>query len=170
MNLVRFDRFIHVKMVSENLSTSNPPPFGHATAGVAFEFEVIAMPRRPKKPCAAPGCPELIKPGQTYCTKHRRETYKRYDEQRGTASQRGYGSRWARYARIFKRAHPLCRACELEGRVTPTHVVDHIEPIEGPDDPLFWDPSNHQSLCERCHNVKRATEDKETWSRRRGDG
>ncbi len=127
------------------------------------------MARRPKKACAHPGCPALVEPGNTYCDKHRALSYKRQDEQRGTASQRGYGSRWARYARIFKRAHPLCRACELEGRVTPTHVVDHIEPIEGPDDPLFWDPSNHQGLCERCHNVKRATEDKETWRQRRED-
>jgi 5-methylcytosine-specific restriction protein A len=128
------------------------------------------MARRPKKACAHPGCPELIEPGQTYCIKHRRQEYKRYDEQRGTAAQRGYGSRWARYARLFKRANPLCRACLLGGRVTPVYVVDHITPVTGPDDPLFWEPGNHQSLCETCHNIKRATEDKETWSRRRGDG
>ena len=128
------------------------------------------MPRRPRKPCAKPGCPELIEPGQTYCIKHRRQEYKRYDEQRGTAAQRGYGSRWARYARLFKRANPLCRACLLRGRVTPVEVVDHIAPVTGPDDPRFWDPENHQPLCERCHNIKRATEDKETWSRRRRDG
>ena len=43
MKYVRYVLFDHVKIVSGNLSTSTPPPFGHATAGVAFEFEVIAI-------------------------------------------------------------------------------------------------------------------------------
>lgn len=127
------------------------------------------MARRPKKACAHPGCPALIEPGNTYCEKHRALSYKRQDDLRGTASQRGYDSRWARYARIYKRAHPLCRACEARGIVTPTYVVDHIEPFRGPGDPLFWDPTNHQPLCERCHSIKRATEDKETWRERRNE-
>lgn len=125
------------------------------------------MAQRPRKACAHPGCPELIGAGITYCDKHRALSYKRQDELRGTASQRGYGSRWARYARIYKRANPLCRACEAQGIVTPAYVVDHIEPVTGPDDPLFWEPSNHQGLCERCHSIKRVTEDKETWRKRR---
>ena len=127
----------------------------------------VFMARRPRKACAHPGCPALVEAGQTYCDKHRRESYKRFDEGRGTAAQRGYGSRWAWYAADFKRGHPLCRECEAQGIVTPTYVVDHIEPVKGAGDPLFWEPSNHQPLCERCHNVKRATEDKETWRQRR---
>lgn len=125
------------------------------------------MARRPRKACAKPGCPELVDAGVTYCDRHRRQRYKREDEQRGSAAERGYDYRWSRYARMYKRANPLCRACALRGLVTPAHVVDHIEPVTGPDDPLFWDQKNHQSLCESCHNVKRATEDKETWRERR---
>ena len=51
---------------------------------------------------------------------------------------------------------PLCVACLAVGRVTPMTVDDHIVPIKwgGSIDDL----SNHQSLCERCHNVKRAHE------------
>jgi 5-methylcytosine-specific restriction protein A len=36
--------------------------------------------------------------------------------------------------------------------------VDHIVPHKG-DMRLFWDPRNHQGLCERCHNSKTARED-----------
>jgi len=125
------------------------------------------MPRRPRVPCNYPGCPELVEAGQRYCTRHKRQEQKRYDDERGTAAQRGYGSRWRRYTLLFKKQHPLCAECERQGRVTPVYLVDHIIPVTGPDDPLFWDPENHQGLCEQCHNIKRATEDKETWRRRR---
>lgn len=37
-------------------------------------------------------------------------------------------------------------------------VVDHIIPHKGNDD-LFWDMSNHQALCKKCHDIKTATED-----------
>lgn len=126
------------------------------------------MPRRPKQPCAIPGCPEIVNAGERYCKKHKCQEQRRYDNERGTAAQRGYGSRWRRYTLWFKKRYPLCAECERQGGVTPTYVVDHIEPVTGPDDPLFWDLKNHQPLCERCHNVKRATEDKKTWRRRRG--
>lgn len=51
---------------------------------------------------------------------------------------------------------PLCVACLAVGRVIPMTVDDHIVPIKqgGSIDDL----SNHQSLCEACHNVKRAHE------------
>lgn len=44
-------------------------------------------------------------------------------------------------------------------------VVDHIVPIEGEHDPLFWCETNWQGLCHRCHNRKRRTE--RAWGRRR---
>jgi len=37
--------------------------------------------------------------------------------------------------------------------------VDHIRPVEGPDDPRFLDFAAVQSLCHRCHARKTATED-----------
>ena len=43
-------------------------------------------------------------------------------------------------------------------RVEVATVVDHIMPVTGADDPRFYDPTNHQALCERCHNVKRQRE------------
>lgn len=38
-------------------------------------------------------------------------------------------------------------------------MTDHIIPHRG-DKRLFWDRSNWQPMCDRCHNIKRATEDK----------
>lgn len=86
-------------------------------------------------------------------------------EKRLSAYQRGYTKRWAAYSKAWKQQHPLCgeRAdgqlhpddsrCARAGRITATRVTDHIKPHRG-DEVLFWDPSNHQSLCETCHNAK----------------
>lgn len=116
------------------------------------------MPRRPKKPCAHPGCPELVEAGERYCKVHKRQEQKRYDQQRGTAAQRGYNSRWRRYREWYLKQHPLCVQCQKEGRLIPATDVDHIIPVSGPDDPLFWDEKNHQALCHSCHSRKTAKE------------
>lgn len=36
--------------------------------------------------------------------------------------------------------------------------VDHITPVSGPDDPLFWDDKNHQGLTHSCHSRKTMSE------------
>ena len=38
--------------------------------------------------------------------------------------------------------------------------MDHVVPFRG-DWQLFVDPSNHQSLCKRCHDRKTAMEQAE---------
>lgn len=116
------------------------------------------MPSRPKKPCSYPGCPLLVESGERYCLKHKRETNRQYDKQRGTAAQRGYDARWQKYRKWFLNHNPLCIECRKEGRLTPATVVDHIIPHKG-DMELFWDTNNHQSLCKRCHDRKTAKED-----------
>lgn len=32
--------------------------------------------------------------------------------------------------------------------------VDHIIPVDGPNDPRFWDHKNHQGLTHECHSRK----------------
>ena len=59
---------------------------------------------------------------------------------------------------MFLAAHPLCDLCQRDGRVMPAAVVDHITPHRG-DQTLFWDESNWQPLCKRCHDTKTARED-----------
>lgn len=81
------------------------------------------------------------------------------DERRRTSTERGYGWRWRCYSARRLKEHPLCVACEEEGIVGLASETDHRIPVTGPDDPLFWEPTNHQSLCGMHHRRKTATED-----------
>ena len=78
---------------------------------------------------------------------------------RGTAAQRGYGSRWQKARAIFLAEHPLCCRCGEEGQVTPATVVDHIEPHKG-DQKLFWDQKNWQPLCKPHHDSAKQSEER----------
>ena len=75
--------------------------------------------------------------------------------ERGTAHQRGYTSRWREYSILYRKQHPLCVMCEKEGRITPAECVDHIQDATTHPE-LFWEPSNHQSLCIRHNTLKSA--------------
>jgi len=122
-----------------------------------FSFEVVKLPSRAMKPCNKPGCRNLTH--DRYCAEHKRQEAKRYDQQRGTAAQRGYDSRWNVYSRSYRKRNPLCVECLKKGDTVPSKHTDHIIPVSGPDDPLFWDPNNHQALCHSCHSRKTAKED-----------
>jgi len=82
------------------------------------------------------------------------KTGKRFtDRFRKTATERGYDSRWSRYSKARLQEYPECVVCG-----DPADVTDHIQPVTGPDDPLFWDENNHQSLCYSDHSQKTASE------------
>lgn len=112
------------------------------------------MPRRPLRPCSYPGCPVLVADGSR-CPEHKRQEAQRYDQQRGSAHQRGYTPRWRRYSQWFIRQpeNVFCRL-QLPGCTNLTQCVDHIDPPDGPSDPRFWDPNNHQGSCIHCNSVK----------------
>lgn len=74
-------------------------------------------------------------------------------ELRPNAQARGYGSRWQKARKFYLAKHSLCVECEDSGRVVAATVVDHIDPHRG-DKVKFWDSSNWQSLCKRCHDRK----------------
>src|SRR5581483_6944331 len=112
------------------------------------------MPTLPKRPCRKPGCPALVASG--FCPQHQ---YSR-EASRPSAAKRGYGRRWQRYRLTYIHLHPRCIASDENGRCEAcTEEVDHITPVTGPDDPLFWDPTNHQPLCSTHHKRKTAKED-----------
>lgn len=113
------------------------------------------MPPKPLKPCTKCGKLTTSVP----CDACRKSVAAAYDRARGTATARGYDSRWARYSKRYRIEHPLCVHCLAEGVVHASEHVDHIEAVSGPDDPLFWDPRNHQALCRRHHSLKTAKED-----------
>jgi 5-methylcytosine-specific restriction enzyme A len=116
------------------------------------------MPVSAPKPCAAPGCPALVR-GSRFCGEHAHRTSEaRAAGGRGTATERGYGARWQKAREAYLVAHPLCVNCKKHGRVTAARVVDHIVPHRG-DETLFWDESNWQALCDftsphDCHGAK----------------
>lgn len=122
------------------------------------------MPVAPRKICRHPGCSVLTE--GAYCDKHeivnKKQVSKsriKYDNTRGSASKRGYDYKWRKYSKQYRLENPLCVMCEKEGRLTLAECVDHKKAVTGPDDPLFWEPTNHQGLCHKCHSVKTALED-----------
>lgn len=79
-----------------------------------------------------------------------KDRWRRDDERRGSASERGYGYRWQKTSKGWLRSHPLCVAAQANGLIVPADLVDHIIPHKG-DMALFWDPNNWQSLSGDAH-------------------
>lgn len=126
---------------------------------VAFFMPKIggeAVPKKPKRPCSYPGCPELT--DERYCKKHKQETEKTYGKSCRPYSHLYNSSRWRKLRRQFLIKHPLCAECRRLGVINPSRVVDHIKPHQG-DESLFWDETNLQALCKSCHDRKTAKED-----------
>lgn len=69
-------------------------------------------------------------------------------------------ARWQKVRALHLRDKPLCVECEKKGIIKQANVLDHVIPhrINGSID--FFDSSNHQGLCTRCHNSKSAIERK----------
>jgi 5-methylcytosine-specific restriction endonuclease McrA len=82
----------------------------------------------------------------------REESSRAYDQQRGSARERGYSRKWDKASISFLRKHRICEACEKAGVLQATEVTDHIVPHKG-DMALFWDRSNWQACCRWHHDV-----------------
>ena len=95
------------------------------------------MPRKPKRPCSYPGCPNLTE--ERYCEEHKKLANRQYDRySRDKAARKLYASsEWKRIRALFLTAHPLCEQCRKEGRLRRggTH-----------------DESNLMALCKPCHS------------------
>ena len=109
--------------------------------------------------CVRPSCRELAMPRRNLCARHvreriarERERKVRLDGRRPSPALRGYGPRWRAARMRFLQEHQQCSACGARAV-----VVDHVVPHRG-DPVLFWDRSNWQALCLRCHNAKTARE------------
>lgn len=102
------------------------------------------MPTRSKRLCQQPGCPNLTT--DRFCPAHAademllaKQRERAEDRRRGTAAQRGYTARWARYAKAYL-ARPENKFCALhldDGCAGVAQCVDHIVPPASPEDPLF---------------------------------
>lgn len=81
-------------------------------------------------------------------------------ERKGTKQERGYGGEWERISRMVREQYPVCQICNA----APSDHTDHIQPFNGPLDPLRTDHANLQAVCVACH-VKKTREDAEKRAR-----
>lgn len=114
------------------------------------------MPRKPKIPCAYPGCPELV--DGTYCEKHKKKRDSEYNKySRDEFSKFFYKSKeWIILRTEQLKLHPFCEECLKQGKVKRAKIVDHIIPIKQGGSKL--DLANLQSLCWSCHSRKSVEE------------
>lgn len=120
----------------------------------------MALANKMKRPCAFPGCPELVSEGR-YCEKHQKLYRQQQDRERGSAAARGYDARWRRIREMVLREEPLCRECMRHGRVTPATDVHHID-----GDVCNLRRENLEPLCHQCHS--RHTAKNQAFGRGRG--
>lgn len=111
------------------------------------------MPIRAKAPCRVAGCRKYRRPPLGYCEDHTHLARKPHTHNnRRTERDPLYNSvAWNRAKRHQRSMEPLCRECKAAGT-----LVDHIVPINEGGDPFSQE--NLQTLCDRCHNRKRAQE------------
>lgn len=119
------------------------------------------MPRKPKRPCSHPGCPNLTE--GRFCPEHEKQENKRYEKyDRDPATKRRYGRAWKRIRDRYIHAHPLCEECAEHGIYREADEVHHILPLaEGGD----HHDENLRSLCKECHARTHAKR-KDRWNKR----
>lgn len=103
---------------------------------------------KPPRLCSLCG---KVHPTDILCQRQReqaRARKQRFDRTRPSATERGYDSRWRKARLEFLAVRPWCFT---KGCGAAATVVDHIIPHRG-DQKLFWDRSNWQPLCARCHS------------------
>jgi 5-methylcytosine-specific restriction protein A len=70
------------------------------------------MPKKPKKPCNHPGCPELTE--GRYCEKHQKEIDKEYNKSNRPYKKLYNSSHWQRLRKHVLAKQPLCVICLKE--------------------------------------------------------
>ena len=106
------------------------------------------MPRKPKKPCAYPGCPNLCE--GRYCPEHQTKVNSEYEKYgRDPRTKKRYGRAWKRIRDKYVMEHPFCELCFQRGIMVETEEVHHKKPLsEGGT----HDRSNLIALCKSCHS------------------
>lgn len=107
-----------------------------------------------KTACRKPGCPAIVE--GDFCDDH--PDRKRSEDDRPSASERGYDSRWRKVRRRYLVLNTLCEdPYSRHGEFPPdAKEVDHIVPVK--EDGAKYDPRNLQALCRGCHERKKRRE------------
>ena len=113
------------------------------------------MPVKAPKIC---DCGNAVKSGERCECRAKADTERkaRFDQNRPSARERGYTSKWEQAREAFLAAHPICA---LPNCGQPARIVDHIKPHKG-DFKLFWDRKNWQPLCTHCHSSRKQSEER----------
>ena len=107
------------------------------------------MPKKPRRPCRYPSCPDFAAEGEAYCPAHAKLMQQHYDRfARGYNGHKRYGRAWRKVRERYVKKHPLCEECLKHGRYDSADVVHYIIPVsEGGTNA----ESNLESLCTSCH-------------------
>ena len=82
------------------------------------------MPRKPKRPCSHPGCPNLTE--GRFCEEHAKLVNQNYEKyERDPQSKRRYGRAWKRIRDKYVSLHPFCELCYEKGILVETEEVHH---------------------------------------------
>lgn len=110
------------------------------------------MPLAPQKPCAYPGCPNVIREGR-YCAVHKTKANREYDRRfRSPDHNKHYDYRWRKIRNLYLSKHPLCEECLKHDRFVPADEIHHIRPV---DQGGTHDDDNLVALCQSCHTKTR---------------
>lgn len=111
-------------------------------------IEVEHMPKKPKRPCSHPGCPNLT--DGRFCEEHEKLANQNYEKYgRNKNSKRRYGRAWKRIRDKYVSQHPFCEACYEKGILVETEEVHHKKPLsEGGT----HERDNLIALCKSCHS------------------
>ena len=106
------------------------------------------MPRKLKRPCSHPGCPNLT--DSRFCEEHSKlynQNYEKYE--RDPQSKRRYGRAWKRIRDKYVSQHPFCELCYEMGILVETEEVHHKKKLS---DGGTHDRDNLIALCKSCHS------------------
>ena len=113
------------------------------------------MPRA-KRPCATPGCAEVVDTGSIRCPSCEQAKAADYRSRRDPVTNRHYKSRGhARFRRLVLTRDPVCVLCEVALATDADHYPRSLrELLDAGDDPN--DPANGRGLCHSCHSKQTA--------------
>mgnify|MGYP002528778381 CR=1 FL=1 len=110
------------------------------------------MPRKAKKPCRYPGCPNLT--DGAYCDEHRKMNNREYNHtRRDPETAKRYDRNYRKVRAAYAAKHPLCEECLKHGYMVPLDHVHHIVPLKLGG---THSEDNLMSLCRSCHEKKEA--------------
>lgn len=110
--------------------------------------------------CATLGCKNKRSRYSTHCLDHGgRDEQRTYNNKEERKERNAYYStaQWARHRQLILSHSPLCKACYLEGIITPATEVDHVFPWSQIGEQAFYH-NLFQALCKACHTYKTAQE------------